>query len=231
MIKKIFLGSLIVAATMADNVNDMVSKILPSTEFKKAFQTEIPDLIGVELNSGTIMYIHQPTELIFVGEIMTKTGVSLTQIHRENSGNYKAVEATGINSVADVTDLLEYSISANANDNKDLSFLIFTDPDCPYCQEADKFLKAKNADIRHFFIPLVQLHPQAREKSIEIISKTNKISKTESTTLLDNGLEKAKKLNIDGTPQIIVFNKKTNKTVAVIKGFNRLALEQYATER
>ncbi|OCR99546.1 hypothetical protein A9K75_06660 [Campylobacter fetus subsp. testudinum] len=226
MIKKILLSSLVVAIAMADNVNDIVSKILPSTEFKKAFQTGIPDLIGVQLNSGTIMYIHQPTELIFVGEIMTKTGVSLTQIHRENSGDYKAVEAIGIDSVSDVTDLLEYSISANSNSKKDLSFLIFTDPDCPYCQEADKFLKANNADIRHFFIPL-QLHPKARDKSIKIIALTNKISEVESTKLLDDGLEKVKELNIDGTPQIIVYDKKTNNTVAIIKGFNKVALEKY----
>jgi len=47
----------------------------------------------------------------------------------------------------------------------------FTDPDCPYCRQMDRFLSQRSDVTRYVFLhPLDQLHPNARAKSVYILS-------------------------------------------------------------
>jgi thiol:disulfide interchange protein DsbC len=51
----------------------------------------------------------------------------------------------------------------------------FTDPDCPYCRNVDKFLGGRTDITRYiYFFPLRQIHPDAEKKSRYILSQADK---------------------------------------------------------
>ena len=102
--------------------------------------------------------------------------------------------------------------------------IVFDDPDCPYCARLHPELKQiveKRKDIAFYFkiFPILQLHPEAYEKSKTILcEKSNEkaIKLLEDvfakktipepscdTTVVDENIELAKKLGISGTPTLI----------------------------
>lgn len=99
--------------------------------------------------------------------------------------------------------------------------IIFTDPDCPYCKKLHAEIKEilkKNNDIAFYIklFPLVNLHPQAYEKSRAIMCKKsltllddaiegkNVANGSCDTKALDENIKLAAKLGIAGTPAIIL---------------------------
>lgn len=50
----------------------------------------------------------------------------------------------------------------------------FTDPDCPFCRSASRYLDSRSDVTRHvFFFPLAR-HPKAREKARYVLSQNDK---------------------------------------------------------
>lgn len=99
--------------------------------------------------------------------------------------------------------------------------IVFTDPDCPYCKKLHAEIKEilkKNNDIAFYIklFPLVNLHPQAYEKSRAILCKKsltllddamegkNVANGSCDTKVLDENIKLAAKLGIGGTPAIIL---------------------------
>lgn len=95
--------------------------------------------------------------------------------------------------------------------------MIFSDPDCPYCQALEQELpKLQNVTIYTMLIPLVDLHPDAKRKAIAIWCS---IDRTEAwrkwmLTKVDPGskscpnpipdmLDLARRFKITGTPTMI----------------------------
>jgi len=99
-------------------------------------------------------------------------------------------------------------------------FIVFDDPDCPYCRklhgEIKKLIKERN-DVA-FYIKLFPLpmHPEAYEKSKTVLCENSLKMLDEAfegkslpkakcdTKEVDNNIETAKKLGISGTPAIIL---------------------------
>lgn len=103
--------------------------------------------------------------------------------------------------------------------------IVFSDPDCPYCVKLHQELKQvveqrKDVAVYVKMFPIVQLHPQAYEKSKTIVcEKSNEkaiklledaYAKKEipkpscDTKVIDENIELAKKLGISGTPFLIL---------------------------
>ncbi len=94
---------------------------------------------------------------------------------------------------------------------------VFSDVDCPYCSKLEQTLQGlTDVTIYTFLLPLDQLHPQARAKSIAVwcssdkaaawaaIMKTKTIPKESNcSNPVERNVELAKKLNIFGTPAMI----------------------------
>lgn len=215
-------------------LDDEVKNVLLTTKYEKAFNTELKDFIGVKLKDGNVIYIYRPDQLVFVGEILTKTGVSLTELHRNNTDKYNNdennIKSTNTDNVAkvDLKDLFKYSLDYNTNPKNKYGFLIFDDPECPFCKMANQYLKEANADIKHILYPLDGLHQNSRLDSINIIKKEKNLNNEEAVFFLNNGIELANNnFSIQGTPKIIVYEKATNKIIKEIDGFNKQLLSKY----
>lgn len=99
-------------------------------------------------------------------------------------------------------------------------FIVFSDPDCPYCQKLHVEIKklAKERDDVAFYIKLYPLpmHPESYEKSKAVLCENSHkmlddafegkpLPKAKCDTKeVDNNIETAKKLGISGTPAIIL---------------------------
>lgn len=72
----------------------------------------------------------------------------------------------------------------------DKEFIVFTDPECPYCKELEKYLPQLESKIKLniFFFPLEAMHKDAKEISLFIMSqdtaekKADAMFKTTATT-------------------------------------------------
>lgn len=95
---------------------------------------------------------------------------------------------------------------------------IFTDPDCPYCKQLDRVsLKPlDNVTLYYFLLPLDQLHPDARRKSINVWCSADRAKawfdliyedKEAAEGKCDHPLDKvaatAKELGFGGTPGLL----------------------------
>ncbi|APW65577.1 MULTISPECIES: thioredoxin fold domain-containing protein [Arcobacteraceae] len=65
-------------------------------------------------------------------------------------------------------------------------YFLFTDPECPYCKKFESYLSQveKNVKIRVFYYPL-EMHRNAKDMSIYIMSKKTKAEKIEAMLDLD----------------------------------------------
>lgn len=104
-----------------------------------------------EVTSGERIFYYLPeSEILIVGELIDKTGRSLTQ---ERSAELMAEKIKTIP--------LEKALKFGAGKN---TVIEFTDPDCPYCRTASKFLDEQTDMTRYvFFVPLPN-HPKAEPK-------------------------------------------------------------------
>jgi thiol:disulfide interchange protein DsbC len=113
---------------------------------------------------------------------------------------------------------------------------LITDVDCPYCKKAYDWFKTQTDYTLYVFLFPLDMHPNAKEKSIKILCDANPeaaldlahadkpltVDKCESgEKLLEKHKALAMELGVSGTPLII--------TGAGIKmsGFNQKALEAY----
>jgi len=113
----------------------------------------------------------------------------------------------------------------------------FTDPDCPFCRQASRYLDGRKDVTRYvFFYPLAR-HPKAREKARYILSQADKTrayhevmsGKMDSVQTFDvsaKGIrlqeeqyEIATKAKVNSTPTFMIYGR-------VISGFDVIKLEE-----
>jgi thiol:disulfide interchange protein DsbC len=239
MIKKILAvsSSLIIAsASLTNNIErDLVQSVIPKTKIAKIKHTPIDGLYEVFLPNGNVLYVYPYKKLILFGEIYTNTGINLTNrdrtvwINEVNQKNLKKLNAKELTKNA-------FKLKFGKG-SKRYAFVIFTDPECPFCRKVDNYLKTEKPNTTFYvnYMPLY-FHPHAhkwalqilsskdKKKAIETIEKNNKDLNVTITNEAKNTLKAtqalAKKLNIRGTPTLFVIDTKTDKVVAKIDGAN-----------
>ena len=240
MIKKIavsLIAALTLHASLITNIEkDLVQATIPHTKIAKVKHTPIDGLYEVFLQNGNVIYVYPYKRLILFGEIYTNTGINLTNQDRiawMNEVNQKNLKKLSVKELTKHSFTLKFG-----KGSKRYAFVMFTDPECPFCRRVDKFLE-HNKDINTTFylnyMPLY-FHPHAKKwalqilsskdklKAIKTIEKTNKdlnvtiTKKAKETLKATEAL--ARKLNIRGTPTIFVIDTKTNKVIAKIDGAN-----------
>jgi thiol:disulfide interchange protein DsbC len=101
----------------------------------------------------------------------------------------------------------------------------FTDPDCPFCRQASRYLDGRTDVTRYvFFYPLAR-HPKAKEKARYILSQTDKVrayhevmaGKMDSVLtfnvsakgikLQEEQLEIATRAKVNSTPTFMIFGR------------------------
>ena len=179
-----------------------------------------------EVMSGERIFYYMPdSEILIVGDLVDKTGRSLTQ------ERYAEMAAEKVKTIP-----LEKALKIGAGRN---TVIEFTDPDCPHCRTASKFLEERTDMTRYiFFVPLPN-HPQAAPKVKYIFcaedrekayreAMTGKLDDMKfkpcddpkAAALAKEHTEIGNRVGISGTPTFFVNGK-------MVRGANQQQLKQY----
>ncbi|MCT7910345.1 DsbC family protein [Arcobacter lacus] len=251
--KKHFLG-LIVASTLllansdskVDYELQLLNSVIPNTKISRYEPSEIQGFYKVYLDNGNLFYVNPFNKLLVFGEIWTNKGFSITQNDKSKwQSELSQTILKSLNEDYKVEDLTKVAkkITYGKGSNK-YDFLIFTDPECPYCKMAEEYFEKQNVNLYVVFIPL-SLHKNAKEWSLKSLSSKDikstmkeiregnipdiKITENAKTDL--KAMEElGTKIKVNGTPKIIVIDKKANKVIDTINGANIEAIEKYQKE-
>lgn len=165
-----------VAKTTTSNSNgsDACSNFNLDT-FKSTLKSEIRDFGEIDvvdspikglkevriLNGEGVIYSNCAGDTVILGAMLSKQGtVNHTQ---------KSMEEVNKEIFAKQIATLNKDLAIKMGSGKN-EVLIFTDPDCPYCRQAEQNLKEDEVDAtRYVFItPIEELHPEAKKKTIHI---------------------------------------------------------------
>jgi len=224
----------------AIDMEKKVREVLPANApISKIEGSEIKNLYKAFLTNGQIIYIEPNEKLLIFGEIVRPDGYSYT---REATAKWQSEleqkEIEGVNAKKLTAPSLKIDFGKGSTQYE---FVIFTDPECPYCHKAEDTFKEKDVTVYVNFLPL-DFHKNAKAWSLDILSSKNpkqtasdikngkfaKITHTkEAISQLAKMEEIAKELKITGTPRLYVIDKKLGKVVDVINGANIPKIEKY----
>jgi len=244
--KKVLFISLMASALLADiskvdAQKALIQNVIPNSKFTKYEKAvELEGFYRVYFDNGQLLYVNPINETIVFGEVWNKDGKSHTMHFAQ-----KWKEELANNEIKNISidKLLKPTKKAmfNKGTQNNYSFVLFTDPECPYCKTVEKFFGQNNTTVYYIFTPL-PFHKNAKEwseialsskdfkKALEDIHSGNipKISITEDTKKQLEQMETlAKELKVTGTPKIYIIDEKEQKIVDVINGADIPKLEKY----
>ena len=211
------------AGYCAGPYEDAFKKAYPQIAFDSMKPTSIKGLYEVS-KGGEIIYYFEEQGLLFVGEIIDKTGRNLTE---ERKSDILLTNAKGIS--------LDKAVKIGSGRN---TIIEFTDPDCPYCRQASAFLASLKDVTRYvFFFPLPS-HRDAENKIKYIFCASDQAKayneamkgkldtqkyivckNKEAADLLNTHKETGRRIGVNGTPMFIINNKD------LVVGANTQAIE------
>jgi len=230
----------------------LVQSVIPGSNIKDIDKTPIDGLYIVLLENKKFLYVHTYKNLIFFGEILTKNGQNLSRYLKDHMLKANEDRTEIIAQVAknkeNIEKMKKTALQVMYNEgNENFAIYTFTDPDCPYCQEVEEFYTQSNADVRYVFTPLKRLHPRSENKTKQILSNQDKIKKIlteirnekdikypikkESDLDLLTMEKITKDFDLNGTPTMIIYDKKTNKIIDLINGADIDKLGKYVGEK
>ena len=244
--KKIFFISLMASALLADiskvdAQKALIQNVIPNSKFIKYEKAvELDGFYRVYFDNGQLLYINPLNETIVFGEVWSKEGKSYTTHFMQK---WKEELAKNELKNLSIDKLLRPAKKAifNKGSQTNYSFVLFTDPECPYCKTVEKFFSENDTTVYYNFTPL-PFHKNAKEwseialsskdfkKTLEEIHSGN-IPKTaiwdEAKKQLEQMEALAKELKVAGTPKIYVVDEKEQKIVDVVNGADIPKLEKY----
>lgn len=197
---------------ISEPIEETFKKTFPRVAFDAVKPTNMKGIYEV-IKGSEIIYFYPEKEYLFVGEIITKEGKSVTE---ERKGDLIMDRAKNIP--------LDKAVKVGNGKN---TILEFTDPDCPYCRTASSFLETRKDVTRYIFFYPLPMHPDASNKIKFIFcaadqakayedamkgklddQKYEACKKQEAEDLLNLHKEIGGKLGVTGTPFFIINGKK-----------------------
>lgn len=245
--KKILLMSLMASTFLMADISKvdaqraLIQNVVPNSKFTKYEKAgELDGFYRVYFDNGQLLYINPLNETIVFGEVWNKEGKSYTT-HFMQKWKEELVNSEIKNISTDK--LLKPAKKAifNKGTQNNYSFVLFTDPECPYCKTVEKFFSQNDTTVYYNFTPLPK-HKNAKEWSeIALSSKDFKkalndihggnIPTVGVTDVAKKQLEEmevlAKELKVTGTPKIYVIDEKEQRIVDVVTGADIPKLEKY----
>lgn len=238
MFKKVLISSLVVSFLSATTIIeekefDLVQSIIPGTKIEKVKASVIVNgMYEAYFEDGSLMYVIPDKRLLFMGEIYTNTGESLTQKSIENyktTNNIKdpldeSIENLKVVSIENqkyLKELFENGVLDFKNKNQKYNIVLFKSLSCPYCKKLDEFLKDKNITISNYLAPT--------KDSEEYY--TSKYNIKDSASKLKQQLEIVnRKIKGFGVPFALIIDKNYN-LVDTIHGFDEDKWKRYIDEK
>ncbi len=153
--KKLFLTLciLLVMATgaplQAATPEESFRKSFPNIPVESITPTDIPGIYEI-VAGGRIAYYAPAQEYLIVGEIITKDKKNLTQ---ERNGELMAQRMKSLP--------IEKALKIGSGPH---TVIEITDPDCPYCRTASKYLATRKDITRYVFLYPLSIHPNSEAK-------------------------------------------------------------------
>lgn len=238
MFKKVLISSVVVSFLSATTIIeekefDLVQSIIPGTKIEKVKASVIVNgMYEAYFEDGSLMYVIPDKRLLFMGEIYTNTGQSLTQ---KSIANYKTtnnikdpldesienLKVVSIENQKYLKELFENGILDFKNKNQKYNIVLFKSLSCPYCKKLDEFLKDKNITISNYLAP--------SKDSEEYY--TSKYNIKDSASKLKQQLEIVnRKIKGFGVPFALIIDKNYN-LVDTIHGFEEDKWKRYIDEK
>jgi thiol:disulfide interchange protein DsbC len=194
-------------------IKDSFTKNLPEAKVGAITKQPYGGLYQVVVNGINVVYTDEKGEVGFFGTLMElKDKTNLTQLAKDQ---IIAVDFSKL-------PLDKAFVKVKGTGARKLA--IFSDPECPFCQQLEKELQGVNdVTIYTFLLPLAELHPDAPRKAdlvwcakdrakawddIMLNKKEPADGDTKCVTPIKEIAELAPKLWINGTPGIIFSNGK-----------------------
>lgn len=207
---------LMMAVSMPSFAQDESASVLaklkgmyPSTQFTGIRQAEVSGLYEVMMRNN-VAYTDKTGRYFLFGHVWDmKERVDVTA--------ERLAEASKV----DINSLPLKDAFVRVKGKGTRKLVLFSDPDCPYCKQIESQLeKLDDVSIYTFPYPLLQLHPEARDKSIAMwcvadkakawddYMKNGKLpsNKADCENPIDRNIALGNKLGINGTPTMILAN-------------------------
>ncbi len=225
----IFCLIFMVSCNMSPNPCTKINEETIKNELKQAFKADFDKILEKNDVKGTnlcqiviekagnfgIFYVAPDNKTFFIGGDVYKEGEFLTKA---------ALNRIQEKSFSDFKNEIEkvVAFSFKPEGAKKYVYMI-TDPDCPFCEKAKVLVKewadSRKIEVKVILLPLEQLHPQAKEKSIKGIcsdmsyndylnSKWDGKSCESGLKKINDTIELMKKMAVNGTPTFISYNGK-----------------------
>ena len=240
MFKKVLLSSVVIGLLNASTTTiieekefDLVQSIIPGTKIQKVKVSNLVNgMYEAYFEDGSLMYVIPDKRLLFMGEIYTNTGQSLTQKSIEEyktSNNIKDPLEESIEKLKVVSsenqkylkDLFENGVLVGKNDKQKYNIVLFKSLICPYCKKLDEYLKDKNVVISNYLAPT--------KDSEEYYSSKYNIK--DPGTKLKQQLELInKRIKGFGVPYALIIDKNYN-LVDTIHGFDEDKWKKFLNEK
>lgn len=130
----------------------------PNTVFKSVGATPIPGVFEVIMGKN-IAYVEETGRYFLFGHLFDmQTQTDLTEPKLANAAPKISWDMLNLNNAI-----------KTVKGNGSRKMAVFSDPDCPFCKKLEVTLESvKDVTIYTFLMPLVQLHPQAPQKSVAV---------------------------------------------------------------
>lgn len=203
-------------AAQADTGMDGLLEVLrlryPSTKFTDAKESGLPGIYEVTMGRN-IAYTDRDGRLFLFGHLFDMTTQRDLTAERQEAANRLDFDSLPLG------DAIK---TVRGNGGKVVA--VFSDPDCPYCRKLEQELgKVDDITVYTFLMPLVQLHPQAKDKSVAVWCANDRSAAWQSVITqdtkgileaaadskggcehpVDRNLALAARLGINGTPTLI----------------------------
>lgn len=134
---------------------ETLRKLFPKMKYTKFVETEIEGLYEVTTD-GRIIYFHPKTGYLFVGDLLTNDGRSITQ-ERMAAERFKLFTAED----------LKKAIKIGHGKH---TIIEITDPDCSFCRKMHSYWGMRNDVTRYIFFKPLDMHPDAVKKATYILA-------------------------------------------------------------
>lgn len=236
----IFTGGVHAQSLIEQQEESLVRGVIPSTKIEKVERSQVDGFYKAYLENGNILYVNPFKRLIFIGELYTNTGVSLTANDRETWENEVHTKKA---KKLDLKEVIQYAKKVDfGKGSEKYDFILFTDPECPFCARVEELFIKKDVSVYVNFYPL-DFHSHAAQWSKEILSASDfknafiKFRQTqkglgikitpEAEETLKNMKALGERLNILGTPRLLVIDKNGNEIIDVIDGADMQKISFY----
>lgn len=178
----------------------------PKTTFKSVTTTKLPGVYEVVMGKN-VAYVESSGRYFLFGHLFDME----TQTDLTDGKVQPAMKAADFGKLP----IQDAVVTVKGDGSRKL--VVFSDPDCPYCKQLENTLATvKNVTIYTFMMPLQQLHPQAKAKSIGVwcssdrakawddLMRKNIVPAGTCDHPVDRNIALAESMGINGTPTIIL---------------------------